>query len=86
MTEVEVACLPQDLPEFIEIDLMDVEMDQVIHMSDLKLPEGVRIPVLQHGAEHDQAIVSVSKPRGAKETDESEEGEESSEDGEGSKE
>lgn len=86
MTEVEVACLPQNLPEFIEIDLMDVEMDQVIHMSDLKLPEGVRIPALQHGAEHDQAIVSVSKPRGAKETDESEEGEESSEDGEGSKE
>ncbi len=82
MTEVEVACLPQDLPEFIEIDLMDVEMDQVVHMSDLKLPEGVRIPVLQHGPEHDQAVVSISKPRGAKETEETEEGEESSEEGE----
>jgi large subunit ribosomal protein L25 len=71
MTEVEVACLPQDLPEFIEIDMIDVEMDQIVHMSDLKLPKGVRIPALQHGAEHDQAVVSVSKPKGVK-TDEAE--------------
>ncbi|MBK1872903.1 50S ribosomal protein L25/general stress protein Ctc [Marinobacter sp. 1-3A] len=69
MTEVEVACLPQNLPEFIAIDMTDVEMDQVIHMSDLKLPEGVRIPALQHGAEHDQAVVSVSKPKGVKSDD-----------------
>src|SRR5690554_121523 len=69
MTEVEVACLPQNLPEFIAIDMADVEMDQVIHMSDLKLPEGVRIPALQHGAEHDQAVVSVSKPKGVKSDD-----------------
>ena len=71
MTEVEVACLPQDLPEFIEIDMADVEMDQIVHMSDLKLPKGVRIPALQHDAEHDQAVVSVSKPKGVK-TDEAE--------------
>ena len=66
MTEVEVACLPKHLPEFIEIDMADVEMDQVVHMSDLKLPEGVRIPALQHDGEHDQAVVSVSKPKGVK--------------------
>ncbi|MGO1503313.1 MAG: 50S ribosomal protein L25/general stress protein Ctc, partial [Marinobacter sp.] len=65
MTEVEVACLPKNLPEFIEIDMADVEMDQVVHMSDLKLPKGVRIPALQH-EEHDQAVVSVSKPKGVK--------------------
>jgi len=82
MTEVEVACLPQNLPEFIEIDMIDVEMDQVVHMSDLKLPKGVRIPALQHGAEHDHAVVSVSKPKGVKADDaedeaaEGEEGEE----------
>ncbi|MCK0165612.1 50S ribosomal protein L25/general stress protein Ctc [Marinobacter sp. S6332] len=69
MTEVEVACLPANLPEFIEIDMTDVEMDQVVHMSDLKLPEGVRIPALQHGVEHDQAVVSVSKPKGVKADD-----------------
>ncbi|AFP29792.1 50S ribosomal protein L25/general stress protein Ctc [Marinobacter sp. BSs20148] len=66
MTQVEVACLPQNLPEFIEIDLFDVEMDGIVHMSDLKLPEGVRIPALQHGAEHDQAIVTINKPKGVK--------------------
>ena len=66
MTQVEVACLPQNLPEFIEIDLFDVEMDGIVHMSDLKLPEGVRIPALQHGAEHDQAVVTINKPKGVK--------------------
>ncbi|WP_417519720.1 50S ribosomal protein L25/general stress protein Ctc [Marinobacter sp.] len=82
MTEVEVACLPQNLPEFIEIDMSEIEMDQVVHLSDLKLPEGVRIPALQHDAEHDQAVVSVSKPKGVKSDDaedeaaEGEEGEE----------
>jgi large subunit ribosomal protein L25 len=75
MTEVEVACLPQDLPEFIEIDMIDVEMDQIVHMSDLKLPKGVRIPALQHGAEHDQAVVSVSKPKGIKTDDDEDEAE-----------
>jgi large subunit ribosomal protein L25 len=75
MTQVEVACLPQNLPEFIEIDLFDVEMDGIVHMSDLKLPEGVRIPALQHGAEHDQAIVTINKPKGVK-TDAAEDEEE----------
>ena len=78
MTQVEVACLPQNLPEFIEIDLMDVEMDGIVHMSDLKLPEGVRIPALQHGTEHDQAIVTINKPKGVKSdtAEDEEEGEE----------
>lgn len=75
MTQIEVACLPQNLPEFIEIDLFDVEMDGIVHMSDLKLPKGVRIPALQHGAEHDQAIVTINKPKGVK-TDTAEDEEE----------
>lgn len=84
MTEVEVACLPQNLPEFIEIDMSEIEMDQVVHLSDLKLPEGVRIPALQHDTEHDQAVVSVSKPKGVKadEAEDEAEGEEG-EEGEG---
>ena len=81
LTEVEVACLPKDLPEFIEVDLIDAELDQVIHLSDLKLPEGVRIPALQHDAEHDQAVVSIQKPKGAK-ADDAEDAEEAEEGGE----
>ncbi|MEH6356459.1 MAG: 50S ribosomal protein L25/general stress protein Ctc [Marinobacter sp.] len=76
MTQVEVACLPENLPEFIEIDLFGIEMDGIVHMSDLKLPEGVRIPALQHGAEHDQAVLTINKPKGVKsDTAEDEEGE-----------
>ncbi|PCM43732.1 50S ribosomal protein L25/general stress protein Ctc [Marinobacter sp. ANT_B65] len=75
MTEVEVACLPQNLPEYIEIDMAEVEMDQIVHMSDLKLPKGVRIPALQHGNEHDQAVVSISKPKGIKADDAEDEAE-----------
>ncbi|SET02269.1 MULTISPECIES: 50S ribosomal protein L25/general stress protein Ctc [Marinobacter] len=76
LNEVEVICLPQDLPEFIEIDVMDLELDQVLHLSDLKMPKGVRSAALQHGEDHDQAVVSVHLPRGAKVDDEAEEGSE----------
>ena len=43
INEVEVICLPQNLPEFIEVDMTTVEMDQVVHLSDLKLPKDVKI-------------------------------------------
>ncbi|WP_166251725.1 50S ribosomal protein L25/general stress protein Ctc [Marinobacter salicampi] len=74
MNEVEVICLPQNLPEFIEVDMATVEMDQVIHLSDLKLPEGVRIAALLQGEDHDQPVVSIHKPRGSK-VDEAEDAE-----------
>ena len=77
INEVEVICLPQNLPEFIEVDMTPVEMDQVVHLSDLKLPEGVRVAALQQGEDHDLPVVAIHKPRGAK-VDE-EEGEEGSE-------
>ena len=57
LNEVEVSCLPKDLPEFIEIDLSKLEVGTVIHLSDLKLPKGVEIPELKLGKEHDVAVV-----------------------------
>lgn len=75
INEVEVICLPQNLPEFIEVDMTTVEMDQVVHLSDLKLPEGVRVAALLQGEDHDLPVVAIHKPRGAK-VDEAEEGEE----------
>jgi len=80
INEVEVICLPQNLPEFIEVDMTPVEMDQVVHLSDLKLPEGVKIAALQQGEDHDLPVVAIHKPRGAK-VDEAEEGEEGEEEG-----
>lgn len=78
ITEVEVICLPQNLPEFIEVDMAEVDMDKVVHLSDLKLPEGVRVAALLQGEDHDLPVVAIHKPRGAKvdDTEEGEEGEE----------
>jgi large subunit ribosomal protein L25 len=67
LTEVEVACLPADLPEFIEADLSELELNAIYHLSDLKPPKGVELVELSHGEEHDQAVASVHLPRAAKE-------------------
>ncbi|MGF1644709.1 MAG: 50S ribosomal protein L25/general stress protein Ctc [Thiotrichales bacterium] len=64
MVEVEVQCLPRDLPEFIAIDLENVDVGQTIHLTELTLPAGVEIVALTHGGEHDQAVVNVHKPGG----------------------
>lgn len=72
LVEVEVSCLPQNLPEYIEVDLIDLGVGGSIHLSELKLPEGVTLLALSHGniAEHDTAVVSVHKPRGSLEEEE----------------
>ena len=57
LNEVVVECLPKDLPEFIEIDLADLAIGVVVHLSDIKLPAGVVIPELKLGKEHDVAVV-----------------------------
>lgn len=67
MTEVEVACLPKDLPEYLEVDLAGLELDSIFHMSDIKLPSGVEIVELTHGAGHDQPVASIHLSRAAKE-------------------
>lgn len=57
LNEVEVSCLPKDLPEFIEIDLADLQIGGIVHLSELKLPKGVELPELKLGKEHDVAVV-----------------------------
>jgi large subunit ribosomal protein L25 len=59
ITDVEVQCLPKHLPEYFEVDVSKLELDEMLHLSDIKVPEGVEIPELAQGPEHDQAIVSV---------------------------
>lgn len=59
--DVEVSCLPKDLPEFIDVDLSGLAMNQMLYYSDLKLPEGVEIPELTHG--RNTPIVSVHHAR-----------------------
>ena len=59
MTDVEVVCLPSDLPEYLEVDISGLELNAMLHLSDIGLPEGVALPELAHGPEHDHAIVSI---------------------------
>jgi len=59
VTEVELECLPKDIPEFIEVDLSEMHLGDVIHLSDLKLSKGVEILALKQGEEHDTAVVGM---------------------------
>lgn len=59
LNEVEVSCLPKDLPEFIELDLSDLKPGDIVHLSQLKLPADVEIAALHLGADHDVAVVSA---------------------------
>jgi large subunit ribosomal protein L25 len=65
VTDVEVTCLPRYLPEFLEVDISNLQLNQTLHLSDIKMPEGVKIIALTHGAEHDLPVVSVHIPRAA---------------------
>ncbi|MCR4510702.1 50S ribosomal protein L25/general stress protein Ctc [Pseudomonas sp. GLN_6] len=64
LAEVEVSCLPKDLPEFIEVDMAKVEVGQIVHLADLKLPKGVELVALAHG--NDLAVANIHASRVAK--------------------
>ncbi|HEY5680292.1 MAG TPA: 50S ribosomal protein L25/general stress protein Ctc [Pseudomonadales bacterium] len=94
MNEVEISCLPGDLPEFIEVYMAQVDVNQSVHLTDLALPEGVSIVALMHGSDRDANVVSVQMPRGGLEEEEAaeaaeaaaEEGGEASDEGAGGEE
>ncbi len=64
MTQLEISCLPGDLPEYIEVDLSNLELGHSLHISDITLPKGVTSIALNHGAEHDLSVASINKPKG----------------------
>ena len=69
INELAITVLPQNLPEFIEVDLADVAVGVTLHLSDIKVPAGVTITELAKGAGHDQAVVTVNKPAGKADED-----------------
>jgi len=73
--DIEVSCLPGSLPEYIEVDLMDVDMGGSVHLSDLKVPEGVEIIALTHGEDHDLPVAQIMQTRGGGNEEESAEDE-----------
>jgi len=74
ITEVEIQCLPKDLPEYLEVDLAGLDIEQILHLTDIQLPAGVELVELLHGEEHNQAIAAIHKTRASKEAEEAEEG------------
>jgi len=71
MSDVEVTCLPKHLPEFLTIDVSNLGLDEMIHLSGIELPEGVEIPMLAQGPDHDHAVVSIHRAKKVVEEDES---------------
>jgi large subunit ribosomal protein L25 len=59
LTEVTIFCLPKDLPEYLELDIVDLDLNKILHLSDIKLPTGVSIPELAGGTDNDRAVVSI---------------------------
>ena len=63
MSDLEISCLPGNLPQYLEIDMAEVALDVTLHISDIKLPEGVESVALSHGEEQDQPIASIHIPK-----------------------
>ena len=79
VTEVEIVCFPKDIPEYIEVDLSELHMGEIVHLSDLKMPKGVEVLALKQGEEHDSAIASIHVRKVVEEHEEIEEAGEAAE-------
>ena len=62
ITDIEIMCLPGDMPEYIEVDLTGMNIGDNIHLTDLKLPKGVEPTALTHGEEQDLMVASIMPP------------------------
>jgi large subunit ribosomal protein L25 len=64
ISDIEVTCLPKDLPEYITVDLQPLNVGDSVHVNELVLPPGVQVASLLHGGDAHQAVVSVHAARG----------------------
>ena len=69
MMEVELECLPKDIPEHIKVDLSEMHVGDIVHLSDLKLPEGVEVLALKHGEDNDSTVASMHVRKVAEEVE-----------------
>ena len=63
INDIEISCLASNLPEQLEIDVQDMDIGDTISLSEIKLPDGVEITILQQDEDRDQAVVSVTETR-----------------------
>lgn len=77
LVDLEISCLPKDLPEYIEVDMTDMDIGDSMHLSQLVMPEGVTLAAIAQDPEHDQPVVSLQHSQKFEEEEEAvEEGEE----------
>ena len=69
MVDIEVSCLPSVLPEYLEINLANLDIGETIHLSDIVTPAGVDIVILAQGPEHDLPVVSMMASKASKDDD-----------------
>jgi len=86
INEVELACLPKNIPQHIEVDLSAMHVGDIVHLSDLNMPEGVEVLALKQGEEHDTAVCSMHVRKVNEEEESDEAGTEVADDTEGSEE
>ena len=72
-TELEVECLPKDIPEFIEVDVSALNSGESIHLSEIKMPKGVALMAMKQGEDHDTAVVAIHPPKVSAAADEDDE-------------
>ncbi len=79
LTQLEILCLPKDLPEYIEIDIGELHVGDSIHLNELKLPEGIELEIIVSGGDPNQAVLSIQPPQAEEEPEESAEAAEAAE-------
>jgi large subunit ribosomal protein L25 len=65
LSTIEITCKASDLPEYLQIDLTNLDVGASLHLSDIDLPKGVQITALTHGTDHDLPVVSIHAPKGS---------------------
>ena len=75
ITELDITCLPKDLPEYIAVDVSELGMNESIHLSDIKLPGGVELTVTAYHEGEDPAVATIAAPKVVEEESVSEAGE-----------
>ena len=63
INDIDITCLASNLPEYIEVDISELDVGDSIFLSSLSLPEGVEIPSLALGEDRDQAVVSITEAK-----------------------
>ena len=63
MIETEITCLPADLPEFLSLDVSQMQLDDILHLSDIKAPNGVTLTLLNEAEGQNPTVASLHRPK-----------------------